>query len=117
MLEKILNRRNIERAISAVDRNHGPLLSNIMLHELDQELNRRGLRFVRYADDCSIYVKSEKSAKRVVESIIKYIEGKLLLKVNRGKRPGSVVPRKVTCWVFPFTKRKGDMKYGSAQNR
>jgi RNA-directed DNA polymerase len=62
-----------------------PLLSNIMLHELDQELNKRGHRFVRYADDCSIYVKSEKSAKRVAESIIKYIEGKLLLKVNREK--------------------------------
>lgn len=62
-----------------------PLLSNVMLHELDQELNKRGLRFVRYADDCSIYVKSEKSAKRVAESTIKYIENKLLLKVNREK--------------------------------
>jgi RNA-directed DNA polymerase len=62
-----------------------PLLSNIMLHELDQELNKRGLRFVRYADDCSIYVKSEKSAKRVMGSITKYIESRLLLKVNREK--------------------------------
>lgn len=62
-----------------------PLLSNIILHELDRELNMRGHRFVRYADDCSIYVKSEKSANRVAESIIKYIEGKLLLKVNREK--------------------------------
>lgn len=62
-----------------------PLLSNIMLHELDQELNKRGHRFVRYADDCSIYVKSKKSAKRVVESIIKFIECDLLLKVNREK--------------------------------
>lgn len=62
-----------------------PLLSNIMLHELDQELNRRGHRFVRYADDCSIYVRSKKSAKRVEESIIKFLESDLLLKVNREK--------------------------------
>lgn len=62
-----------------------PLLSNIMLHELDQKLNQRGHRFVRYADDCSIYVRSKKSAKRVEESIIKFLEGDLLLKVNREK--------------------------------
>jgi RNA-directed DNA polymerase len=62
-----------------------PLLSNIMLNELDKELRARGHKFVRYADDCSIYVRSEKSAKRVAESIIKYIEGELLLKVNREK--------------------------------
>lgn len=62
-----------------------PLLSNIMLHELDQELNKRGHRFVRYADDCSIYVKSKKAAKRVEASIIKFLEGDLLLKVNREK--------------------------------
>ena len=62
-----------------------PLLSNIMLHELDEELNKRGHMFVRYADDCSIYVKSKKSAQRVKESIIKYIECDLLLKVNREK--------------------------------
>jgi RNA-directed DNA polymerase len=62
-----------------------PLLSNIVLHELDMELNKRGHRFVRYADDCSIYVKSKKSAERVKESIIKFLEGELLLKVNREK--------------------------------
>jgi RNA-directed DNA polymerase len=62
-----------------------PLLSNIMLNELDRELRERGHRFVRYADDCSIYVGSEKSAKRVAENIIKYIESELLLKVNREK--------------------------------
>ena len=69
-----------------------PLLSNIMLHELDKELNKRGHRFVRYADDCSVYVRSKKSAQRVDESIINYIEKKLRLKVNREKtkisRPG-----------------------------
>lgn len=62
-----------------------PLLSNIMLNELDKKLRERGHRFVRYADDCSIYVRSEKSAKRVVESITQYIEEELLLKVNREK--------------------------------
>lgn len=62
-----------------------PLLSNIVLHELDKELNKRGHKFVRYADDCSIYVRSEKSARQVVESITKYIEKKLRLKVNREK--------------------------------
>ena len=62
-----------------------PLLSNVMLHELDKDLQERGHSFVRYADDCSIYVKSEKSAHRVLESITEYIEGKLKLKVNKEK--------------------------------
>lgn len=62
-----------------------PLLSNIVLHELDKELEKRGHRFVRYADDCSIYVRSEKSAHRVKESIIRYIEEDLKLSVNRQK--------------------------------
>jgi RNA-directed DNA polymerase len=62
-----------------------PLLSNIILDELDKELAQRGLSFVRYADDCSIYVKSAKSAQRVLTSITKYIEQKLLLKVNQTK--------------------------------
>ena len=62
-----------------------PLLSNIMLNELDKELTRRGHRFVRYADDCMIFCKSRKSAKRTLENIIPFIEGKLFLKVNRDK--------------------------------
>lgn len=62
--------------------NLSPLLSNIMLNELDKELEVRGLRFVRYADDCIILVKSEKAANRVLESITKFIEKKLGLKVN-----------------------------------
>jgi len=73
-----------------------PLLSNIVLDELDKELEKRGHAFVRYADDCSIYVRSKASAKRVSESIIKYIEGRLLLKVNR-ERPKSAVHGKVHC--------------------
>lgn len=62
--------------------NLSPLLSNIMLNELDKELEARGLQFVRYADDCIIMVKSEKAANRVLSSVTKYIEKKLGLKVN-----------------------------------
>ena len=62
-----------------------PLLSNIMLNELDWELSRRGHRFVRYADDCMVFCKSKRSAKRTLSNIIPYIEGKLFLKVNREK--------------------------------
>ena len=62
-----------------------PLLSNIILNELDKELERRGLRFVRYADDCSIFLKSKRSARRVKRSITKFIETKLHLKVNEQK--------------------------------
>lgn len=62
--------------------NLSPLLSNIMLNELDKELEKRGLKFTRYADDCIIVVKSEKAANRVMESITKFIEKKLGLKVN-----------------------------------
>ena len=62
-----------------------PLLSNIMLDDLDRELEDRGLRFVRYADDCNIYVKSEKAAQRVMTSVVKYVTEKLKLKVNERK--------------------------------
>ena len=65
--------------------NLSPLLSNIMLNELDKELEARGLNFVRYADDCIILVKSEKAANRVLTSITKYIEKNLGLKVNAEK--------------------------------
>jgi group II intron reverse transcriptase/maturase len=62
-----------------------PLLSNIMLNELDRELERRGHTFVRYADDCMIFCKSERAAKRTLENIVPFIEKKLFLKVNRDK--------------------------------
>ena len=65
--------------------NLSPLLSNIMLNELDKQLESRGLNFVRYADDCIILVKSEKAANRVLNSVTKYIEKKLGLKVNAEK--------------------------------
>ena len=62
-----------------------PLLSNIVLDELDRELERRGHRFVRYADDANIYVRSERAGLRVMESIKRFITGKLKLKVNETK--------------------------------
>jgi RNA-directed DNA polymerase len=62
-----------------------PLLSNLVLDELDKELEKRGLEFCRYADDCNIFVKTEKAATRVMDSIKKFIEEKLKLKVNDEK--------------------------------
>jgi RNA-directed DNA polymerase len=62
-----------------------PLLSNIVLDELDRELEKRGHRYVRYADDCNIYVQSQRAAERVKASITRYIEKRLRLKVNEEK--------------------------------
>lgn len=62
-----------------------PLLSNIVLDELDQELERRGHRFARYADDCNIYVRSRRAAERTLASVTHFVERKLRLKVNREK--------------------------------
>src|SRR5271165_4489363 len=62
-----------------------PLLSNLVLDELDRELERRGHRFVRYADDCNIYVRSERAGQRVMESVTQFITQKLKLKVNEAK--------------------------------
>jgi RNA-directed DNA polymerase len=62
-----------------------PLLSNLMLDDLDRELERRRLRFVRYADDCNIYVRSRRAGERVMESITRFITGKLKLRVNESK--------------------------------
>ncbi len=62
-----------------------PLLSNVVLDELDQELARRGLAFVRYADDCNVYVKSERAGHRVMASLRCFIEGRLRLEINAEK--------------------------------
>ena len=92
LIHKYLNAGEISRGMfekTAVGMPQGgplsPLLSNIMLNEMDKELTRRGHRFVRYADDCMIFCKSRKSAERTLENIVPYIEGKLFLKVNRTK--------------------------------
>jgi RNA-directed DNA polymerase len=82
-----------------------PLLSNIVLNELDKELHQRGHSFVRYADDCSIYVRTEKAAERTMASITNYIERKLKLKVNREKTKVSR-PTSSTLLGFSFYKSK-----------
>ena len=62
-----------------------PLLSNLVLDELDRELERRGHRFVRYADDCNVYVRSKKTGRRVMASLTRFIEGRLKLQINTEK--------------------------------
>ena len=82
-----------------------PLLSNLLLDDLDRELERRGLHFVRYADDCNIYVRSERAGHRVMASVTRFLTSRLKLKVNQAK---SAVARP---WQrkflgFSFTSRK-----------
>ena len=88
-----------------------PLLSNIMLNELDKELARRGLKFCRYADDCNIYVKSRKAAERVMASIRRFLEKELKLKVNKEK---SAVDRP---WKLKFLGFSFYLKNGEARVR
>lgn len=68
-----------------------PLLANLLLHDLDEELNKRGHCYVRYADDCNIYVRSEKAGQRVMDSVTRYLEGRLKLKVNLDKSAVALV--------------------------
>ena len=86
-----------------------PLLSNIMLNELDNELEHRGHKFVRYADDLMILCKSKRSAERVMSSITHFIEGKLFLKVNREKSQTAPIT-KVKFLGYSFYKMKGEGK-------
>lgn len=79
-----------------------PLLSNLMLDELDKELEKRGLSFVRYADDCNIYVSSQRAGERVMTSIKKFIGSKLKLKVNEAKS-AVAKPSKRSFLGFSFT--------------
>ena len=82
-----------------------PLMSNIMLDEMDRELESRGHSFVRYADDLSIYVKSEKAAQRVKDSTTEYIEKQLKLRVNREKTQVSQ-PQQSTLLGFSFFRNR-----------
>jgi len=80
-----------------------PLLSNIVLSELDEKLEERGHRFVRYADDCNIYVKSERAAQRVMESTSRFIERRIRLKVNEKKSAiGRAVERQFLGFSFYY---------------
>lgn len=107
-----------------------PLLSNIMLHELDKELEHRGHPFVRYADDAMIFCKSKRSSYRVRKSISRFIEGKLFLKVNQEKTTVShvrgveylgysfnVVKGKCSLLVHPKSKAKMRSKLKELTNR
>lgn len=87
-----------------------PLLSNVMLNELDRELERRGHRFVRYADDCMIFCKSKKSAERTLNNIVPIIEGKLFLKVNRKKTKVAHIS-KVKYLGYSFYRYKGKCRF------
>lgn len=89
--------------------NLSPLLSNIYLNELDKELERRGLHFARYADDCVIFVKTEYSAERVMKNIITFIETKLKLKVN-AEKTHITRPNNLKYLGFSFRKDKGNWK-------
>jgi group II intron reverse transcriptase/maturase len=89
--------------------NLSPILSNIMLNELDKELENRGHRFVRYADDMLIFCKSRRSAERTLENLLPFIEKKLFLKVNREK---TVVDEawRVKFLGFSFYRRNGEVR-------
>lgn len=88
--------------------NLSPLLSNIYLTKFDQLLERRGHKFIRYADDCNIYVRTERAAKRVMSSCVKFLEGTLKLQVNRRKsKIGS--PLKVKFLGFSLHKVVGQI--------
>jgi len=82
-----------------------PLLSNIVLDELDKELEQRGHKFVRYADDCNIYVRSKRAGERTMASVQRFIEGKLRLKVNE-KKSAVDRPWKRKFLGFSFTSNK-----------
>ena len=89
--------------------NISPILSNIMLNELDKELEARGLQFVRYAEDCVIFTKSRKSAERVMKNITKFIETKLRLKVNKEKSKVDR-PWRMKYLGFSFYQNKGKVE-------
>ena len=98
--------------------NLSPLLANIMLNELDKEMEKRGLNFVRYADDCIIMVGSEMSANRVMRNISRFIEEKLGLKVNMTKskvdRPSGL---KYLGFGFYFDSRAHQLRQNHMQNQ
>ena len=117
LIHKYLNAGVISRGMfekTAVGMPQGgplsPLLSNIMLNEMDKELTRRGHRFVRYADECMIFCKSRKSAERTLENIVPYIEGKLFLKVNRTKTSVAHIS-KVKYLGYSFYRYKGKCRF------
>jgi RNA-directed DNA polymerase len=90
-----------------------PLLANILLDDLDKELERRGHRFVRYADDCNIYVKTPRAGERVLASVRRFVEQKLKLKVNEQKSKVDR-PAKRKILGFRLFRRQGEVLVGMA---
>jgi len=110
--EAVILRRRLKtlciNVYCALGGNLSPLLSNIMLDELDKELEKRGHRFVRYADDCNIYVKSKRAGQRVYASVKSYLETKFKLHVNENKSAvASPIRRKFLGFSF-YYKRGGE---------
>lgn len=104
----IVNRKYEETNLGlAQGGNVSPLCSNIMLNELDKELERRGIRFVRYADDTMLFAKSKRSAERILRNILPYIENKLKLRVNREKTNVSYIGRIKFLGYGFYTSRAG----------
>jgi RNA-directed DNA polymerase len=90
-----------------------PLLANVLLDDLDKEMEKRGHRFVRYADDCNTYVKSERAGQRVMESVVEFLEKKLKLKVNRAKS-GVARPKLRKFLGFRLFRDKAGVRIGLA---
>lgn len=88
-----------------------PLLANVMLDDLDKELERRGLRFSRYADDFLIFVRSQRAAQRVLRSISRFIEGRLRLRINPAKTKAA---RLSACTFLGFELRRGKLHWSDA---
>ena len=108
----VISRGGVEKTETGMSQGGvlSPLLSNVMLNELDRGLTGRGHRFVRYADDCMILCKSRKSAERTLKNIIPFIEGKLYLKVNRKKTSVAHIS-KVKYLGYAFYRYKGKCRF------
>jgi RNA-directed DNA polymerase len=90
-----------------------PILANVLLDDLDKELEKRGHRFVRYADDCNVHVKSERAGQRVMETVVEFLEKKLKLKVNRAKS-GVARPKLRKFLGFRLFRDKAEVRIGLA---
>jgi group II intron reverse transcriptase/maturase len=88
-----------------------PILANLLLDELDKELESRGLRFARYADDCNVYVRSERAGQRVMASMERFLEVKLRLKVNRDKSAVARPAQRRFPWISDIDVEEGGQDF------
>lgn len=114
----LLKRENLSQPQKGTPQGNplSPLLSNILLDQLDKELERRGHKFVRYADDCNIYVRSKRAAQRVRTSISSYIHKKLKLKVNKDKSKVGIATGSQFLGFELYYYSKGGVKIGLSNN-